>query len=555
MLIWTLIIILIIYNICMKKLVFTIAMGKDYKNIAKLTHPTIKKYAKRIEADFLCINNQKISQTTPHWEKFQIYELLNKYDRILYVDTDIIIRDDCPNLFDIVPESKLGMFNESPWTDRSKELMIDICKAYDIKLPNWNGRYYNSGIIVISKRHKYLFKKPEKEIFNFYEQSYLNMKIALENVDMHELDYRFNRMTCMDKVTGEERFASHIIHYAGYPNINWILNLIPKDIKKWESAKGNYKYQRHIYISVSGGLGDQINAEPSIRFMQKYVYPEADITVATHFPRIFQHLKNITIIEQGKANLKNDIPYYLTSSLPGPETSTWMIISNLLSHTVDYCSIALLRRTLPMKDKQVQLKVNLDDISNLIDIIGIKDLNDLVVIHPGRHWQSKTFPVKWWQEVIDGLSEKEKVCLIGKDEPGDPPDYLSGARGTVDVKCPENVIDLRNLLDLGSLMALLQSAKMLISNDSAPIHIAGAFDNQIVLVPSCKHPDHVLPIRNGRVDYKTKALYKRLALDDINSQPTCIEGSSGEFIINDWSNYLPEPKTIIEEVIKINKLQ
>ena len=536
----------------MRKLVLTIAIGKDYKKIAELTHFTIKKYAKKIEADFLCINSQKISQTTPHWEKFQIYNLLNQYDRILYIDTDIIIRDDCPDLFDIVPENKLGMFNEAPWTDRSKELLIDTCKQYNTTLPDWNGKYYNTGVMVISKQHKYLFKKPDKEIFNFYEQSYLNMVIAMEKPLISELSYKFNRMTCMDKFTGEERFESYIIHYAGYPNINWIIDLIPKDIKKWENAKGNYKYIRHIYVNVSGGLGDQINAEPAIRFMQREVYPEADIIVATHFPRIFEHLKDkITIVEQGKADLKDDTPYYLISSLPGPETPTWMIISNLLSHTVDYCSIALLRRTLPMKDKQVQLKVNLDDIANLIDITGIKNLNDLVVIHPGKHWQSKTFPVQWWQEVINGLSEKEKVCLIGKDEAGDPPDYKAGARGTVDVKCPENATDLRNLLDLGSLMALLQSAKMSIGNDSAPIHIAGAFDNHIVLVPSCKHPDHVLPIRHGRVDYKTKALYKRLALDDINSQPTCIEGSFGEFIPNKWSEYLLEPKEIIQEVLNI----
>jgi len=66
MLIWTLTIILIIYNIYMRKLVLTIAIGKDYKKIAELTHFTIKKYAKKIGADDLCIDSQKISQTTPH---------------------------------------------------------------------------------------------------------------------------------------------------------------------------------------------------------------------------------------------------------------------------------------------------------------------------------------------------------------------------------------------------------------------------------------------------------------------------------------------------------
>ena len=537
-------------------LILTLAIGNDYQQMAKITHPVIKKYAKKIGADFKCIDTQTTSKTSPHWEKFQIYDLLNRYDRILYIDTDIIIRDDCPNLFDIVPKYKLGMFNEASWTDRSKELIIDICKQYGKTLPDWNGKYYNSGMIVLSKQHKYLFKKPDKEVFSFYEQSYLNMMIALEKPLMYELPYKFNRMTCMDRFTGEERFAAYIIHYAGYPSIEWVLDLIPKDIKKWEQAKGNYNYKRHIYISVSGGLGDQINAEPAIRFMKKYIYPEADIIVATHFPRIFQHLKDkITVVKQGEANLKDDTPYYIISSLPDVKEIIWTIVSNLLCHTVDYCSIALLRRTLPMKDRQPKLIVNLQDMANLIDTIGIRNLNDLVVIHPGRHWHSKTFPVKWWQEVINGLAKNCKVCIIGKNSPGDPPDYKAGARGTVDVRCPKNAIDLRDLLDLGSLIALLQSAKVLISNDSAPIHIAGAFDNHIVLIPSCKHPDHVLPYRHGRIDYKTKALYKKLTIDEVNSQPTQVEGTSAEFAIGNWNDYLLEPKQIIQEILNIKEGQ
>ena len=535
----------------MKKLVLTIAIGDDYQRMAKITHNSIKAYAEKVGADFKSIDETSISKTTPHWEKFQIYNLLNEYDRILYIDTDIIIRNDCPDLFKRVPDDKLGMFNEAPWTDRSKELMIDICKQYNVTLPKWNGKYYNSGVIVISKRHKYLFKKPEKEIFSFYEQSYLNMKIALEEPVMYELGYKFNRMTCMDKITGEERFASYIMHYAGYPSLDWVLDLIPKDIEKWKEAKGNYKYKRHIYISVNGGLGDQINAEPAIRFMQKYVYPDADIRIGTHWTRIFKHF-NMPVYEHGKSDLENDAPYYLVSSLPGPKTITWSIISNLLCNTVDYCSIALLKRILPKKDKQVKLIYSEGDMANLRSIIGDIDLEKLVVVHPGRHWKSKTFPVEWWQEIIDGLVAKGlKVCVIGKDEKGDPPDYKIGARGTVDVKCPEGVIDLRNLLDLGSLFVLLAKAKMLISNDSAPIHIAGAFDNWIVLIPSCKHPDHVLPYRKGRQDYKALALYKKLTIDEVSSQPTEVYGTTADSIKKDWNEYLLKPKEIINNIINI----
>ena len=91
-------------------LILTIAVGDAYQRMSALTHPAIKKYAEKIGADFQCITESDCS--TPHWAKFEIYNLLNKYERILYIDTDILVREDTPNLFEIVPQNELGMFNE-----------------------------------------------------------------------------------------------------------------------------------------------------------------------------------------------------------------------------------------------------------------------------------------------------------------------------------------------------------------------------------------------------------------------------------------------------------
>lgn len=538
----------------MKTLLLTIAIGEEYQKIAELTHPTFKAYAEKIGAEFLNIDEKKISQTTPHWEKFQIFDLLNKYERILYVDTDVLIREDCPDLFKEVPEYKLGIFNEASFTDRSKELIIDICKSYDVKLQKWNGKYYNSGIMVISRCHKYLFKKPEKEIFNFYEQSYLNMMIAKDDIIIHELPYKFNRMTCLDRFLGKDRHDSYIIHYAGYPSLSFVLEIIKKDISVWEKDKGNYNYKTHIYVSVIGGLGDQVAAEPAVRFMRKELYPNEEMVIATHFPQIFSHLEDdgVVVCKQGEAKLKDDVPYFLTKTLPGPDESQWSIVSHLMCHTVDYSAMALMKKTLPIKDKRIKLKVNLDSIANLMSIIGYEKLDELIVVHPGRHWVSKSFPKEYWQGIIDGLvKEKKKVVIVGKDEAGDPPLYKAGARGTVDVVCPEGAYDLRNLLDLDSLIGLLSVAKVLISNDSAPIHIAGAFDNWIILIPSCKHPDHILPWRNGNQYYKAMALYKKLTLRTEDTLPTLVTPTTAEFKDGDWENYLPEINKVVKRVLEI----
>jgi hypothetical protein len=444
----------------MKNAVVTLCIGDEFKKLSELTHPIIKKYADKIGADFINLDSQRLSTSTPHWEKFRIFNLLEDYERIIYLDTDVIIREDCPNLFEIVPESQLGMFNEAPYTDRGKELMADICRLYEIKLDKWNGKYYNSGVMVISQVHKHLFRKPVKEYANFYEQSYLNMKIAEavnnEEIEMFELDYEYNRMTCMDLFTGEERHASYIIHYAGCPQMSQVLSLIPKDLEKWENDKGTYKYLRHIHINVNGGMGDQICAEPAIRYLKKNLYPNDDVVVSTHFPTLFRHL-GVPVYKHGNFKGTADVPYFRMNSLPGPETVNWSVVSHILCHSVDYCAMALLKRILPVKEKCLKLEANSNAISSVEEMIKPHNIKDLVLVHPGRHWNSKTFPVDFWQEIIDGLTAQGlKVAIIGKDEKD---------IGTVKVRKKNGELDLRNAMTVDELVAIISQAKIVISND------------------------------------------------------------------------------------------
>ncbi len=529
-----------------KRLVMTIAIGPLYSAIAEVTHSSIRAYAERIEADFLCVDRPMIAQTTPHWEKCQIATLLQQYDRVLYLDTDLIIREDCPDLFTVVPETHLGMFNEAPFTYRSRELLIDTCRAYGATLPEWDGGYYNSGVIVASQRHATLFQKPSHEECNFYEQTWLNMRIAQHQTRMLSLSYHYNRMSCMDALVGQHRLASYLVHYAGCPQPAMLLSLIPQDLQRWKEDAPAYYYPHHIHIVVGGGLGDQVNAEPAIRYLAAQVYPGADIRVSTHWPELFGHL-GLPVYHHGTFVPEPDTPYHQRLTLPDPTTLTWSVVSNLLCHTVDYCAIALLRRTLPMDDKQVRLPVDPVAVSTLwerlalVHLVPPMDLAGVVVVHAGRHWETKTFPLPWWQAVVDGLAAAGyRVCLIGKNE-----DEPADKRGYVPVGCPEGGIDLRDSLPLAELIALLAQAPLLVSNDSAPVHIAGAFDNHIILIPSCKHPEHVLPYRHGSVWWKAKALYTRLCLDDVSSQPTAVEGTTAEKLRSLWESYLPEATEVV----------
>lgn len=527
----------------MKTLVLSIAVGDLHQRFHDVSRESQMSYADRIGADYHVIMEQEISKTTPHWEKFQISTLLDTYDRIIYLDADVIVRSDCPSLFDVVPADHFGAFNEAPFTNRSREMMIEACREYGVTLRGWNGLYFNSGVMVISRCHRDMFVKPEIENCHFYEQTYLNIAFANSEYKFFDLPYHYNRMSCMDGITGEERHVAYILHYAGFPDVNQVIGAAARDLEIWKSW--NFTNKRHVVVIVGGGLGDQVCAEPIIRYMKKHIYPNDDVTVTTHWTRLFRHL-DMPVFENGKFQGENHLNYRMLFTLPEPDTRegelVWKVATHLMCHPVDFMSIAAMRRTLPIADRQYKLDVSVADVENLEKRFG--RLDDLVLVHAGAHWETKTFPLEYWQAIVDGLALKgHRVCLIGKTG-GDNLEH----RGFVPVLCPENGVDMRDQLSLGELIAVISKARVVLSNDSAPIHIAGAFDNEIVLIPTCKHPDHILPWRNGSIFYKAKALYKALTIDDMPSAPTEIYEILGDKLVDSWSKYLPDVEDVINAI-------
>jgi ADP-heptose:LPS heptosyltransferase len=204
------------------------------------------------------------------------------------------------------------------------------------------------------------------------------------------------------------------------------------------------------------------------------------------------------------------------------------------------------RKTIPFDEKNITLRLDADDVMSVLELTKHKNEDKpLVLIHAGKWWPSKTFPLEWWQEVVDKLSEKLTIGLIGKT--------LSEDQGFVPVVVPEDGIDFRDITSLGELIALISLTKVLLTNDSSPLHIAGAFDNWIVTIPTCKHPDHILPFRNGTQKYKTKSLYKKLLLDDLEIRHTETKINTIDEIPEgkDMYDYIPDVDTVVNEIFSI----
>jgi hypothetical protein len=543
----------------MKKAVVTLTIGQKFDALATLTHPTLKAYADRIDADFIVLSDMVTCQQ-PHWSKFLLYDLLPDYDRIIFLDTDIIVRDDCPDLTKIVPSDKLGMFCEGHFTPRMESLREAVV-AYKEEIPKWDGRsYYNSGVMVMSKQHRILFKLPDKlHKLGMYEQGYINLKIFRDEWKMFDLPYIYNRMTCMDELTGDQRHNSYIIHYAGAPDTPELMSIIAGDLSIWNGNEGDHKdkYPRNIVVTVGGGLGDQIDAEPVVRYIKDIAFPVSDMIVRTDWPEIFQHLKDRIRIYQSKAYNTKRVPDYHMETLPSPESrpDVWNVAAQTLMHTQDFASLSCIRKTLPVNNKIIQLEVTEDALNELRNLNGgtLKGFLDMILIHPGRGWPSKTFPKDWWEDVINGIYKEHKnIGIIGK--------HISDEQGYVEVDLPKGIKDFRDMLTVSGLFAIISKTKAVITNCSAPVHIAGAFDNWIIFIPTCKHPSHVLPWR-GRGNYPRQNLmaitpYKRLTCDDISSNPTEVHGATLDWVKDgDIRPYLPDPEDVIKEALKVAALK
>ena len=82
--------------------------------ICDLTLNSLERYCKKIGVELDIIKAEKVTS--------QVYLMLQnyllKYERVLFISPSVLIRQDSPNLFEIVPEDSLGMFNEGRYLPR-----------------------------------------------------------------------------------------------------------------------------------------------------------------------------------------------------------------------------------------------------------------------------------------------------------------------------------------------------------------------------------------------------------------------------------------------------
>lgn len=137
-------------------------------------------------------------------------------------------------------------------------------------------------------------------------------------------------------------------------------------------------------------------------------------------------------------------------------------------------------------------------------------INKFIAIAPGSVWETKKYPVEYYQSVADYfLNKNYQIVLIG----GDGDKTLCEALQTHSDK---NVFVTAGKFSFIESIELLKNASLLICNDSAPTHLGMCADIPVLTIYCSTVP------RFGFYPYNSKSDY--ISYDKLNCKPCGIHG-------------------------------
>ena len=252
--------------------------------------------------------------------------------------------------------------------------------------------------------------------------------------------------------------------------------------------------EKNLLFTTWGGIGDQICAEPTLRFALD-TFTGCRVSLATELPQLYKHLKFDKVIDL-KHEKYNPDDYLVFQTITNPESLSWHFMSHMVTNCVDFPSLCAIRCQLPISYKRVRLEYDSVDLKS--KVIDAREIQNGILVHAGRHWESKTFPRDWWEAVCSEMINLDLVpILIGKD--------VDFNVGTVEMDT-KGCVDLRNKCSLNETIWLVQNSKVLVCSDSAPLHMAAPADTWVGCIATVKHPDYIFHWRKGGWSWRMENL-------------------------------------------------
>jgi lipopolysaccharide biosynthesis glycosyltransferase len=193
--------------------------------------PTIQEYCSKCNVALELITIPKYNfgvhdgYNYARFEKNQVYNLYAKYDRILRLDHDLIVRPNTPNLFDNPPGFVYATYEDVGVKENNRRKIIEKSKNELGWIDNWWEGYFNSGVVLADKEHSWMYNISHLSLEDLREtwlsfakeQTLLNWRVRKMDFKVVDLGWKFNCMGFFNKMYNTE--DAHIIHFAGNPDI------------------------------------------------------------------------------------------------------------------------------------------------------------------------------------------------------------------------------------------------------------------------------------------------------------------------------------------------
>ncbi|HJT22201.1 MAG TPA: lipopolysaccharide heptosyltransferase II [Nitrospira sp.] len=218
--------------------------------------------------------------------------------------------------------------------------------------------------------------------------------------------------------------------------------------------------------SLASGLGGWLSSLPALRSQQ--------FDVAVDLQGLFRSAAMGWLSGAreriGFANGREGSPWFYTKPVPVPPGEL---------HAVDrYLLVASAMGAIPVDRPEFTFRIppsDHDEVDRLLERHGVKSQSGWVAINVSARWATKRWPTASFAAVADRLQTQGfgPVVFIGSSgERADIAAVLASMR--------TGAVNLAGTTPVGFLPALLGQARVLLTNDSGPMHIAAAVGTPVV---------------------------------------------------------------------------
>ena len=160
-----------------------------FDELSKVSISLAKKYCNKIGAEHVLITEPFINFIHPTYERFRLFEdpyWTDNYDNVLYIDSDVFIFNDAPNIFDLYSDTTT----------------FKVCRHYQEFLRGGPPQGFNAGVFMLNKISRdimlpYLNYRVSPP-FRSHDNTALVNCVNDSGVDVTVMDARFNAKNAID---------------------------------------------------------------------------------------------------------------------------------------------------------------------------------------------------------------------------------------------------------------------------------------------------------------------------------------------------------------------